>query len=823
MIQGIAASKFERWRTNPVAFVREVFGAEPDPIQEQVLRSFTTSPRIAMKASKGTGKLHPKSMIFDTPDGVQTWGMIKKGSRVFAPDGFPTEVLETYENGVVDLYRVSFDDGSFTVCGLEHLWKVKGIDERRKNLDWSVLTTKQIIERGVRVKNGKWQGRQFEIPLHEPVQYTERNLPIDPYIIGVWLGDGTRGRGNYTGIDQEVQNEIVSRGYELGVEQYQTRTILGVQSKLRDLGILYQGSYERCVPELYLNTSVQQRKDVLSGLLDTDGTIDKNGAIQFDTTSRDLAQNVTWLVRSLGGNAVLRPKVKKSYYYDENNDKIFGRDCYSVSIKLLFNPFKVQRKANRWKEPKNNSQLRYLKRYIDSIDFVGREDSMCIEVAHPSKCYLANDFIVTHNTCCLAWLTWNFLLTRPHPIVVATSISSDNLSDGLWTEMARWRNKSPLIREMFEWTKTRIFSKENSETWFMSARPWSKSADKQQQANTLAGIHADYVMFVIDESGGIPDAVMSSAEAILTSSNSAGKEAHLIQAGNPTHLEGPLYRACTTEKNLWKVFEMTGDPDNPGRSPRVSIEWAREQIAKYGKDNPWVLVNVFGKFPPSSFNALIGPEELSASIKRRYKEQEFSGHPVILGVDVARYGDDSSIIFPRQGLQAFTPFQFRDLDGTQGADILIRKWNELNVDGVFIDNTGGFGASWIDNAIRLGKSPIGIHFSQTPSDSQYFNKRAEMIFNCVDWIKRGGAIPDIPELVNALTATTYSFKGNQLIVEPKEDIKAKLGGTSPDHMDALCLTFAMPVEKQLRDPVYAFASRPAHQFEYDPLARGYLH
>ncbi len=428
----------------------------------------------------------------------------------------------------------------------------------------------------------------------------------------------------------------------------------------------------------------------------------------------------------------------------------------------------------------------------------------------------------TGKTCCLAWIAWNFLLTRPHPKIVATSISSDNLSDGLWTEMANWRNKSPLLREMFVWTKTRIFSKENADTWWMSSRTWSKTADRQQQANTLAGIHADFVMFIIDESGGIPDAVMSSADAILTSGMNEGKEGHLLQAGNPTHLEGPLYRACTTERRLWEVFEMTGDPDNPGRSPRVSIEWARNQIEKYGKDNPWVLVNVYGKFPPSSFNALIGPEELRAAINRRYKSTEFCNHPYVFGIDVARFGDDSSILFPRQGLQAFNPFQYRNLDGTQGADIVIRKWNEFSADGVFIDNTGGFGASWIDNLIRLGKSPIGIHFSQTASDPQYFNKRAEMIFNCVEWIKRGGAIPDIPELTNALTATTYSFKNNQLIVEPKEDIKAKLGGMSPDHMDALCLTFAMPVEKQIHDPVFAFAAKPSHQFEYDPLSRPHI-
>lgn len=419
----------------------------------------------------------------------------------------------------------------------------------------------------------------------------------------------------------------------------------------------------------------------------------------------------------------------------------------------------------------------------------------------------------TGKTTTEAWLCWNFLLTRPHPKIAATSVSADNLGDNLWTEMSKWQQKSKLLSESFVWTKTRIFAKDHPETWWMSARTWSKTGDKQQQANTLAGLHADYIMFVLDESGAIPEAVMASAEAALSTCT----EGHLLQGGNPTHLEGPLYRACTTDRNLWTVFEMTGDPDDPNRSALVSVEWARAQIEKYGKDNPWVLVNVYGRFPPHSFNALIGPEELHEATKRRYREPDFSSHPKILGIDVARFGDDSSVIFPRQGLQAFDPIQYRSVDGTTGAELTIRKWNEWKADGVFVDNTGGFGASWIDNMIRLGKSPIGINFSQASSSNQFYNKRAEMAFAVVDWIKRGGAIPDIPELIQALTVTTYSFKGEQILIEPKEDIKAKLQGNSPDHMDALMLTFALPVEKTFQNEVFSGPS--GFQAEYDPFSR----
>lgn len=416
-------------------------------------------------------------------------------------------------------------------------------------------------------------------------------------------------------------------------------------------------------------------------------------------------------------------------------------------------------------------------------------------------------------SCLEAWIAWNFLLTRPFPKIAATSISGDNLRDGLWTEMAKWRDASPLIKQTFTWQKERIFAKEYPETWWMSARQWSKSADQQTIGNTLAGLHADYIMFLLDESGGMPDAIMASAEGALSSC----KEGHIIQAGNPTHLEGPLYRACTSDRNKWHVIEISGDPDDPDRSPRVDPKWARDQIASYGRDNPWVLVNVFGKFPPASFNALIGVEDVHAAIKRRYREGDFDQAPRILGVDVARFGDDSSIIFPRQGLQCFNPLQYRNVTGTEGAEHVIRKWNDWHADACFIDNTGGFGASWIDNLVRLGKSPIGIHFSSTSSSSQYYNKRAEMAFLCAEWIKNGGALPDCNELVQALAATTYTFKGEQLLLEPKEDVKAKLG-YSPDHMDALLLTFALPVEKTQSDNLF-IPRQNVHQFDYDPFDR----
>lgn len=413
-------------------------------------------------------------------------------------------------------------------------------------------------------------------------------------------------------------------------------------------------------------------------------------------------------------------------------------------------------------------------------------------------------------TAVLAWLGWNFLLTRPHPKIGATSTTGGNLKSNLWPELNRWYQKAALLRQLFEITKTMIYSREFPETWSLEARTWPKEADPTQIGNALAGLHAEYVMWLLDESGDYPDSIMPVCEGIFTGNP---KEAHIVQAGNPTHLSGPLYRACTAARNIWKVIEITADPDDPKRTPRVSVDVAREQIAQYGRDNPWILVRIFGQFPPSSPNALIGPDEVSAAMKRMYRDFDYRDFPKVLGVDVAREGDDASVIFKRQGIQCFPMAKYRNITGIQGAGAVSRIWDDWGADAVFVDSTGGFGSSWIDQLHQLGKPPIGIHFSNDAHDKRrYFNKRTEMYFDAVEWIRRGGALPESAEILAALTQTNYSFKGDRLLLEPKEFVKKKIG-YSPDEADAFILTFAEPVSPKARQ-----VFRPKNMAEYDPLS-----
>lgn len=394
-------------------------------------------------------------------------------------------------------------------------------------------------------------------------------------------------------------------------------------------------------------------------------------------------------------------------------------------------------------------------------------------------------------TSVLAWLGWNFMLTRPHPMVGATSITGDNLKANLWAELARWRSRAPLLESAFEMSSTAIYSRESPATWRMEARSWARDADSTQIGNALRGLHAEYIMWLLDETGDYPDSILPVCENIFSGDP---KEAHIVQAGNPSRLGGPLYRACTVAKHLWHVITITGDPDDPKRSPRIGLEHARAQIEQYGRDNPWVMINILGLFPPGNLNALIGLDELEAATKRFYREDELRGAPKIIAADVARQGAAQSVIARRWGLQMLPFKKYRNIDSLQGAGAFGKEWDDFGADAAFIDATGGFGASWIDQLRTFGRTAIGIQFAgKALQEARYFNKRTEMAFDWVELVRRGLAIPDDDRLIAAASQTTYFFKGDKMLLEPKEDVEKKLG-YSPDEFDASILTVAQSVK-----------------------------
>lgn len=389
----------------------------------------------------------------------------------------------------------------------------------------------------------------------------------------------------------------------------------------------------------------------------------------------------------------------------------------------------------------------------------------------------------------------------------------DNLRDNLWSELSKLRERSPFLKAAFEMNQERIYAKDHADTWFLSARSYPKDANPEAVGQSLSGLHSPYPFLLLDECGDMPATVGQKATQIFTGDP---KDALIAAAGNPTSTTGLLYELATKQRHLWNVITITADPDDPKRTPRVSVEHAREQIALHGRDNPWVMATILGLFPLQGFNVLLSIDAVEKAMARRLREDAYTFSQKRLGVDVARFGDDRTVLFPRQGLRSFKCVEMRGARNPDiSARILTAKRN-WQYEMEFVDDTGGFGGGVIDLLLQAGSRPTAVNFSESAIDPRYYNKRAEMWFELAEWVKRGGWLPNDPQLARELTAPTYTFKDGKLILESKDQIKKRLG-FSPDKADALALTFALPDMPGANSNDAVIAALQAHQpKEYDP-------
>lgn len=426
----------------------------------------------------------------------------------------------------------------------------------------------------------------------------------------------------------------------------------------------------------------------------------------------------------------------------------------------------------------------------------------------------------------LAWLGWWFALCHSYTKGAALSITGDNLRDGLWAELAKWRNASRELQAAFTWSAERIVANDHPETWFVAARTWSKDADASRQGEALAGIHADNAVVLLDEFGGFPKAVLATAEAVLANADpKQGRVAKMFAAGNPTQTEGPMYDACTTDRARWWVYEITGDPDDPDRAPRVSKEWAREQIATHGWDSDYVRVNVRGLFPLSQSNTMIGAEVAAQAARRNIGESEVRHDARIVGVDVARFGSARTVLQCRRGYMSWGSSVYRDLDTMVTADKVAYLNERWKPDAVFVDSNG-IGAGVVDRLHQLGHyNVVGVDsaskpIGDDPAQPKILNRRAEMWWKMSQWMKHG-VIANDRELIAELTGPRKRYNATQhLVLESKDDME-KRGLPSPDKADALALTFAAPVQKRpdIEIPGNPLESGRALGHDYDPFAR----
>lgn len=372
----------------------------------------------ALHGKAGTGKGHPVDTKVLTPEGWRRVGDLRVGDEIFGKNGQATKITGVFPRGRLHVNKVTMTDGSSVVVDDDHLWQVDDLSRKRMGTNGkrqagvaAVVATKDL---GRLSANG---GYRYRIPMVEPVDFPERDLPIHPYVLGVLLANGALGSGEavYSSNDEDVI-EAVGRlvNQEERTPTPTRRHVIksGVWKKLIQLDLNGRMSRQKFIPEQYLRGSIKQRRQLLAALLDCDGSTN-GGHTRYHTTSQHLANGVVELVRSLGGTATIQ--------YSSRDDEL----CVNISLGDL-NPFYTKRK---W-DARNSSAHRAPVRKIKSIEDAGEAEVRCISVAAEDQLYVTEDYIVTHNTEFFRYMAW--LMQLPFERI---SITRDSEIDDLAGKM----------------------------------------------------------------------------------------------------------------------------------------------------------------------------------------------------------------------------------------------------------------------------------------------------------------------------------------------------------------------------------------------------
>ena len=387
------------------------------PISKELAKFYYKSKAVmTISMPQGTGKEQPLSSKILTPNGWITMGEVKIGTKVIAADGKACNVTGVYPKGIKDVYRVSFQDGTYVDCGLEHLWEVKTCEDRRNKKKPRIVNTKQMLNNFVLGKNTSNPYHNYSVRLVKPIQF-QSNLKEDdikPYIIGALLGDGSLSNNciKFTSADKEVVDRISDelfiedkiskysgQNYDYGISSKNTKRDKNgymlksnTYIKLEEYGMMGKTAEQKSIPKKYLYSSVNERIDLLRGLMDTDGYTQKKYSLcEFDTTSKQLCIDILELIRGLGGKASYSTKIGK---YKKEGKEILCKKVYRIYFYIKgINPFYLKRKANNFKEP----VLNYQKIIVD-IKKVRQEECQCIMIDHPEHLYVTDGYTLTHNT-----------------------------------------------------------------------------------------------------------------------------------------------------------------------------------------------------------------------------------------------------------------------------------------------------------------------------------------------------------------------------------------------------------------------------------------
>lgn len=413
-----------------------------------------------------------------------------------------------------------------------------------------------------------------------------------------------------------------------------------------------------------------------------------------------------------------------------------------------------------------------------------------------------------------------FIATRPYPQIVCTANTQTQLKTKLWRELSKVNTRA-LNKELFEWTATQFFLKDSPSNWFAAAIPWS-----EQNPEAFAGTHEEHVLMVFDEASAIPPPIWDTASGAMSTPG-----ARWLVLGNPTRNTGKFFECF--HKNSWQP----GDTEDMGRwhgytiscidSPRVERSYIEEQKREYGEGSDFYRVRVLGLPPIQEASQFISGDLFDDAVLREIGQNK--SLPRILGVDVARFGDDKTALVEKWGLtmKVVAVRRGQDTMATVGdiVDILRRAIQEEKraYDYVVVDDIG-VGGGVTDRLRELGVRVLPCNVGTTAHHPERYRRlRDELWDRYRQWIAQGKVSPELKEDTCSVLCSFDST--GKLCIEKKSDLK-KRGLNSPDLADAACLTFAAPqgnLDKLKRKNFLGRFSRERNSEDSWAVVAGVLH
>ena len=449
--------------------------------QKVAVEKLLANNKYILADDMGLGKGLVTTTLIYTPKGRVEIGSLKIGDKVIGSDGLPYNITGVYPQGIKDTHRITFNDGTSIVTDEDHLWSVfskdNGINSKSKNRSKRttplVLSTKQLLNKNEHIIiNGKKNNKnkeykikthykqsngslKWQIPITKPIIFdNKKQLPIDPYLLGMCLGDGHIKNTTVSFTIHENDFEEIFGNYVISEMKNKRNNVrsgsIVLGESIKTLGLNQTRSHTKFIPEIYKYSSIDDRLSILQGLMDSDGYCNQKGRKKTDftgteycTVSEKLCDDVIEIVHSLGGIARKSSRYPK---YTYNDLKKTGKKAFRVNIKLPegINPFRLKRKSKLYNTP----QKYKVGRYIKNIEYNGKNETICISVDSPDKLYVAEHAVVTHNT------TSAVIASLESNVKKVLIVCPASLKINWQREIEQYTRKKTLIVEGGKWGST---------------------------------------------------------------------------------------------------------------------------------------------------------------------------------------------------------------------------------------------------------------------------------------------------------------------------------------------------------------------------------